>query len=170
MRGKGKHLAVKGARYTPATDSTPESPPFAAILGIALTKAHFEQRRSATVLTSAGVAAIRAATREVVARPGYDSLRACVAQGIPTVLIDHGKIHARVSFRAVTVEDAAKPGLKERMITPLKPLGELGISLPALAPQLKSVRIIVSQADAGARPTGQTVDMFGDVEITFKTV
>lgn len=169
-RAKTRHLAVAGTPYRPATDTSPESPPFAAELGITLGETHLKQSRSSTNISPAGEAAIRSAARELIARSAYESLRATVAQGVPMVQIDHGKIHARLVFRAVTTEDAARPDVKKRIITPLKPLGDLGGPASPLARQLRTVRLVVSQADTASQPTGQTTDLLGDVEITFKTV
>ena len=106
-----------------------------------------------------GTAKIAHAAGLRLAEAGLAGLQRLVARGVQRVIVDSGRVNAKLAFSVVRTDDEpAHSGF--HLVAPLKPLGSLpGISLPKA---LSNVRLVVRQ------PEQATVT--GEVEITFKTV
>jgi len=179
------HAVYAGAPYQPATPKMAESPPFAARLGVVLGQGDVKRQPSGFELTETGVAKIRTAMRTQLGLERYTALRQLLSRGIPRVLVEGGRINAKLTFQVLQVEeekrDSAtptkpsmlKPGetLTETLhpVTTLTPLNRfVGLVRPFPQP---NVRLLVRQVDTrDPQSTQVKVNVFSEVEITFKTV
>jgi hypothetical protein len=163
------HAVLAGAPYRPQGRSGAEEPPVAATLGLKLKTGDFAATPDGRFeLTAAGADKIRAASSLRLAEASLAGLQRLVARGVQRVVVDSGRVNAKLTFQVVQTDDArVDTGI--HLATPLKPLGDLpGISLPQA---LSNVRLVVRQADlrnAGAGP--EQVNVVGEIEITFKTI
>ena len=158
------HGIVVGASYTPA-DPGPEEPPVAAILGLALVAGvHYERVATGLALTLAGVEAIEERARLELATRQLAALRASLERGLPRVLVDAGKVSARLELSLVTETRAPlSPAFFAR-----RPAGPPAVSRPAPPPEPRLlVRPVSPRAPEVSRAS---VDVFGEVEVRFKTV
>lgn len=119
-----------------------------------------ERKRAATRgvrLTRRDVAKIRTAVRERLAGAQLAALKESVARGMPRVLVDSGRITAKLTFR---LQDVSRSGgdTRRRLTIPLTPL-------PGAA---RALRLVVRQVDP-AQVVGSEAAAVGEVEITFKT-
>ena len=163
------HAIFAGAPYRPPAKNRAEDPPVAATLGLELQPGEFvKSAKGRFALAPAGVEKIVRAVQLRLAEAGLGCLQRLVARGVQRVVVDSGRVNAKLTFQVVRTDDA-KAGTGLHLAAPLQPLGNLpGISLP---PALNNVRLVVRQADA--RNTGvsqEQVNVVGEVEITFKTV
>jgi hypothetical protein len=169
---KLRHGAQTGAPYTPEGDKRQESPPFRRRLDVSLSRddyvVHRDRRLSAS-LNASGARRIREAVRERIAVARQGELVALLQEGLPRVVVDSGRVNAKLTFEVLSVEEGEQPERRERLIRPLVPLGKLHGFTPADAS--KALRIVVRQAEADAPQTSTIrANVFGEVEITFKTV
>jgi hypothetical protein len=118
---------------------------------------------SSRMLTADGAARIREAMRLDLARREMENLQRLAQRGIPRVVVDAGHIRAKLAFEWVKTEDAAKPEVAKRFVTPIRPLRRAGTD-----PDLNKVRLVVRQADERAPQTSGM--LLGEVEVSFKTV
>jgi len=154
------HAIFTGAPYKPAGRNRAEQPPVNAALGVTLEAGDFVEKAKGTLtLTSTGVAKIARAASLSLAEAALTSLQRLVARGVQRVIVDSGRVNAKLAFSVVRTDDEpARSGF--HLVSQLKPLGSLpGISLPKA---LSNVRLVVRQ------PEQATVT--GEVEITFKTI
>ena len=143
--------------YQPATPATPEAPPVGAVLGLALRP---EEDFAGKALTARGVERIRLAVRLRLAGDQVAALQRLVARGFPRIVVDSGRISAKLTFQ-VTQESPARAGVRSPRASAPAPGRRL---LPAY-------KLTVRQADERSPQAGQLkVDVFGEVEVTFKTV
>ena len=175
------HAVFVGSAYQPPREQAPESPPYTRFLDVTFQK---EDLRDGKALTKSGVAKIYAAARRRLASARYRALEQIVSQGVPRVLVDSGRIRAKLTFQVVQLEEEptepeaesptpptlAAPSLSgiQRIVgvTPLERF--TGLTRPFTEP---NVRLSVRQADGTAPQTSQLkADIFSEVEITFKTV
>jgi hypothetical protein len=179
------HAVFVGAPYQPPTEQTSESPPFTRFLDVTFDEGDLE---GGETLTEAGVAKIYAATRQRLAGARYRALQQIVTQGVPRVLVDSGRIRAKLTFQVVQIEEeeeaeepesepagptapplTALPLSGVQRVVGISPLERFtGLTRPFTAP---NIRLSVRQADDKAPQTSQLkADIFSEVEITFKTV
>jgi hypothetical protein len=172
------HDAVSGSPYRPAGEGVDEEPPFAARLGVVLEGRDFNADRG--TLLARGASKVRAAARQRLADQQQRAVQALVEQGIPRVLVDAGRISAKITFEALQYRDedgAARPaaasegtqgpllGAQDVVMIGRLPL----VNVTAVMPQvLRDVRMRVRTADE-ARGTTRT-NVYGEVELTFKTL
>lgn len=171
---KHPHAVYVGAPYTPATVKAAEAPPFAELLDVKLAEGDWDRRGAAITLAEPGVAKIRGAARTMLGLERYAALRQLLARGLPRVLVDSGRINAKLTFQVTQMEESApaaseQPTLVARPITTLTPLSRfVGLARPF--PQA-NVRLLVRQVDTrDPQNTQVKVNVFSEVEITFKTV
>ena len=178
------HAVYVGAPYQPETSKTAEAPPFAALLGVTLTRDDWLRRNTGIVLKETGVDKVRTATRTRLGLERYAALRQLLTRGLPRVLVDSGRINAKLTFEVTDVEEststasisAATPAATTieqptltRPVTTLTPLNRfVGLVRPFPQP---NVRLLVRQVDTrDPQNTQVKVNIFSEVEITFKTV
>ena len=178
------HAIFAGAPYTPAEKTIEESPPVLALLGIQLERSDYTVRRGEVtppvILNGNGVQRIREAMRLRLASDRLLALRELVAQGIPRVLVDAGRVNAKLTFQVTQVtetDDAPQPGRNPLLNPKLRPLGSLTSGMTGqfgrtvIPPELRNVRLAVNQvSDRAPQTTTAETDIYGEVEITFKTV
>lgn len=159
---KRPHAIHSGAPYDPG-EKGDESPPIRATLGLQLERQHIRiSRRGERFLNDRGVAAVQQAVRLELAEAQLSAFRLMAARGVPRVLVDSGHIRAKVTFE-ITEQKSKR--------TPVAPL-VLGRSVKAFSrPQLLPGRIMVRQADERSpQVTNSKIDVYGEVEVTFKTI
>jgi hypothetical protein len=115
-------------------------------------------------LRAADVRVVRAAVRRELAAPQREIVQETVKRGVARVLVDSGRINAKLVFQVLDVDDANKPAAKKRLAMKLRAL-PFPVDLPQ-APELSRLRLVVSPAQKSDSTQGQ---VFGEVEITFKT-
>lgn len=169
------HTIVEGARYLPpGPEGTGERPPIRELLGLSLGRDDLLRSKSGVQLTAAGVARIRDAVRLLVGRSMQESLGAVLREGLPTVVVDSGRIASKVTFEVHELEPEAEAQPQPSATTPKfarlsRPLiAKQALPIESLLPP--NVRMVVKQADSKAPQTQASGQVFGEIEITFKTV
>ncbi|MFA9432179.1 hypothetical protein [Egicoccus sp. AB-alg2] len=189
------HDAVRGAPYAPAGEDGPESPPYQDTLDVALGGGDFNPELGHLLLR--GVRKIRAAARRRLAEQELAVARHLTERGVPRVLVDAGRIRAKLTFEALQyrdadtveeaeeadegggpVDDATEPAMASTSASSLLKrqvllAGRLpGLHQTSVVPQvLRDVRLRVHSADERDPGTGSTrANVYGEVELTFKTV
>ena len=85
------------------------------------------------------------------------------------MIVDSGRINAKLTFQVVLTDGAGSPQTQERLASPLSqlsyPLSSINIE------DLSKVRLVVRQANERAPQTSNLqAHVFGEVEISFKTI
>lgn len=162
------YVLAAGAPYTPESRTAKEAPAFAQVLGVVLERSDYTVGRAGTTLKPSAVARLRDAAGERVAQIRLAALEGVARMGTPRIVVDAGRIKARLVFRVVRLADADKPEVKERLAAPLRPLGAVG-GLGAQA--LSGLRFTVRQASDRTPQSSQlSADVFGEIELHFKTI
>jgi hypothetical protein len=183
------HDAVRGTPYVPAREERAESPPYTELLGVELTREMFDEERG--TLLEEGEQALRAAARRLLAERQLQVVRDLAERGLPRVVVDAGRITAKLTFEALQYRDQQEVAQEEREAeaasSEASASGLAGIRtfrptimagrLPHLrhttvVPEaLRDVRLRVRTADPRA-PSGPTAraNVYGEVELTFRTV
>ena len=137
-------------------------------------------------MTIAGVEKIVAAVRLRIASGRVSIMRRLAVRGLPRVVVDSGRINAKMTFRLLSTEEPKPKAATEttREVGTVRALSTatlaslhlrstdlrsvVGIPRAAVLPDVK---LLVRQADERAPETSQIrANVFGEVEITFKTV
>jgi hypothetical protein len=182
------HDVVGGAPYQPARGQQREDPPYEETLGVRLTGSDFNADKGS--LLSRGVGKIRDAARLQLAEQQQDVAQALLERGVPKVVVDAGRISAKLTFEALQYrEESAVPAESEAPVTDgtvsrldagaligahdvvmIGRLPRLNVA-PVLPQVLQDVRMLVRPADDRRPETGSSrANVYGEVELTFKTV
>jgi hypothetical protein len=148
------HGLYVGAPYHPALkEGETESPPFRTLFGIQLEGTDYIQpRRSKSfVLAKTAVDKIRGAVRMRLGAEAQSILRSTLSRGVPRVIVDSGKINARLFL---TLQTATQPSPDGAVVVPSKDARLLVRMVDDRAPQNQQLR----------------VDSLSELEIRFKTV
>ena len=142
-----------GAPYSPKVrpDSV-ESPPLQTTLSILIEQGDYKKqaRSKSPVLTTAGVDKIRSATKARLGQGAQTVLKKMLAQGLPHVFVNSGKVTAKVSM-ILEPSGVAKP--------------------PRKTVALKDARILVQMVDdKSTQSQPHSVDTVSEIEINFKTI
>ncbi len=158
-----------GAPYRPRRKDISEQPPIYALLGVSLEKGDYAVKQREAFLTANGVEKIKSAVRQQLALNHYTAIREIIRRGLPRIIADAGRVNAKLTYEVLSIEEAARPERAARLAAPLQPLTR-GIPLPEPT-VLSKLRLIVRPADERV-PQNQKlqVNVFGEVEISFKTV
>jgi hypothetical protein len=186
-----EHGALRGTPYTPAGEGTAEAPPYKAVLGVELP---VEKAVSGTTgkLLAAGEQLLLTEARRQLAERQLQLARDLAERGIPRVIVDHGRINAKLTFEALQLRDEAQVAREEQRLaaertdettTPLASLATLRtnpfvtagplprLEVASVIPQvLRDVRLKVHTADERSGDTKGRASVYGEVELTFKTV
>lgn len=185
--GERAHTVYEGSLYAPAGDNGKELPPYQELTGVILNKKDFkEQGQGLFVLTVSGVEKIVTAVRLRIASGRILIMRQLAVRGLPRVVVDSGRINAKMTFRLLSTEqpEPKADNGAPREVRATRPLSAatlaslrlrstdlrsiVGIPQAAILPDVK---LLVRQADERAPETSQIkANVFGEVEITFKTV
>jgi len=148
------HGLYVGAPYQPALkEGETESPPFRSLVGIQLERADYVQpRRSKSfVLAKPAVDKIRGAVHTRLGAEAQSILRSTLRRGVQRVIVDSGRVSARISL---ILQTATQPS----------PGGTVVV-------RTKDVRLLVRMVDDRAPQNQQLrVDSLSELEIRFKTV
>lgn len=173
-----------------------DGPPYELLLGVRLVAADVSAETGR--LRASGERRIAAAARMALAERELTVLRGLAERGLPRVVVDHGRVSARLTFEALQVasetevdaDDAAvardgrtvdaddgattSPTVSRLSRTnPLVLAGKLpSLKLPGVVPKvLEDVRLKVHTADErDAEPASGSARLYGEVELSFKTV
>jgi hypothetical protein len=182
------HDIVGGAPYQPARGQQREQPPYEEALGVRLAGSDFNADKG--TLLGRGVGKLRDAARLQLAEQQQDVARALLERGVPKVVVDAGRISAKLTFEALQYrEESAEPAAAEAPTVeePVSRLGAGGLIgahdvvmigrlprlnvAPVLPEVLQDVRLLVRPADDRRPETGSSrANVYGEVELTFKTV
>jgi hypothetical protein len=102
--GEHAHAIYEGAPYEPAKNDTLEQPPIAEKLGLVLSDGDFKPR--AKVLTLQGVTKIYRKAAEPFAAQRRLILKQLVENGLPKLVVDSGKINAKLTFTTHKINDS----------------------------------------------------------------
>ena len=157
------------APYQPKIKQTEELPPVQAVLGLKLASGDYATKDRKTTITPKGYAKIIAEVRNRLAESQLAAIRHILRNGLPRVIVDAGKVNAKLTYEVLTVEEAAQPERVKRLATPLNRIQNVAYLPKSSA--LANFRLVVRQADDRAPQTSQLkVNVFGEVEISFKTI
>jgi hypothetical protein len=173
-------LIVRGGAYIPGKGDD-ENPPIKRQLGIELeTPADFQKMNNGYQLTEQGAARIRKEIRLQAAQFHQETLRLVLNKGLPRILIDSGRILSKVTFNVTESESEATPpaavsaagNLKTAEINNIAAfktnlINRLGITRKNLL--LPNTQLKVKPA-ADDKSQTSTTNVYGEVEISFKTV
>ena len=170
-------LIVKGADYTRENPKTgePEKPPIFQTLG-------YRPRRR--VLGPKDIEEIRKIVREMLAEKQLELLSKIFSQGKTKVIVDTGKINAKLNFQIMQMEESDDDDETEPTPTGDTPMNpstlNTGLFLNNLYPVLSSIqrpkaldkiRLFVKPPTDKDPQTHQiTANVYGEVEIQFKTI
>lgn len=157
-----------GAPYQPVTDDEAEWPAVYEVLGLRLGRSDYSRRGERISFNSRGVERVESAVRELLATERYEGVQEMVRRGVPRVVADSGRVSSKLTYQVREVEGATDEPAAERRA----PAGSMARLVPLPEPaQLAELQLVVRPADERA-PQNQElrVDVFGEVEITFRTI
>lgn len=183
-----QHDAVSAAPYQPASEEQAEQPPFHELLGVELKSSDVNANRG--TLRPRGASKIHAAARQQLAEQQLATARALLERGIPRVIVDAGRVSAKLTFEALQYKEEseateAEPDVPAEESETLRrggpligapdvvmigrlPRANVGVVVPQA---LRNVRMRVRSADERKPETGTArTNVYGEVELTFKTV
>lgn len=157
------HAIVPGARVRPAVELRELA------VELAADRDFTKLPRQPPRLEEPGVEKIRQAVRLQMAEERLVALGELLARGVPRVLVDSGRVNAKLTFEVVTIEEAETPARASRLAAPLRRLGTITRTPERFT--LPDVRLVVRQADERSpQASSVNANVYGEVEITFKTV
>ncbi|HEY5673912.1 MAG TPA: hypothetical protein VIR78_09425 [Malonomonas sp.] len=158
-----------GAPYRPGTKQDAELPPIAAVLGLKLVSGDYTTRDKQTFLAEKGYNKVLALVRGRLAQAQLSTIKHIVRNGFPRVIVDAGKVNAKLTYEVLSSEDAVQPERVKRLAAPLGRLQNIAYIPKSSA--LANFRLVVRQADDRAPQASQLkVNVYGEVEISFKTI
>lgn len=180
------HLVQEGSAYQPKTKSTIELPAYKEMLDITLLekvdyKPPSAQQKPASkskfVLLSAGAEKIKRAIMARIGEQQRAAIDSMVTDGIPRLVVDSGKINAKLTFATELFDDkksedsgtpdkpVARKTLQRRIATSSRFVGAVDIK------RLINSRLIVNPASSKAPQDAQSkANIYSEVEIHFKTI
>lgn len=175
--GGRSHSVYPGSPYRPAGREGGEDPPYQVLTGVELGGDDRQKTEGGIVLSERGAARIAQEVREALAASRLRSLREAVARGVPRVVVDSGRINGKLTFQLVTTQE-----IETGPVSPSAPREGGALRPPLFQPDLgrlvglrpgrilPKVRVLVKPADDRAPQSSVRSDVYGEVEITFKTV
>jgi len=159
----------EGAKYTPAIRKRKENPAIKLTIGVDLDTSDYDRVGRRYVLNASAILKINNQLSLQLASEQQSAIQQIMNRGVPRVLADAGKINAKLTYEVITDEEATSVERVKRIASPLTRLP--GQQLLSAAPALSKFHLVVRQADERAPQTPSLkVNVFGEVEITFKTV
>lgn len=150
------HSVIVGSVYTPHNGNVAESPPYSAVLGITLVdKEDFYQEKVQRppkglslpkemfkyYLSGKGVDKIERAIMAIIARQQRASINSMMADGIPRLVVDSGKINAKLTFATELFDHSDDEEVDEsegyKRPTPIPPSGASQSSASTTGPVRK---------------------------------
>ncbi len=169
---EGDTLIKKGASYTKAKpkDGVAENPPIEALTGY---------KPKGKELSEEDVIAIYTALKNILGAKQYELLSKVFSRGATKVVVDAGKINAKLNFQILQVEDDEEETPDDtgggetnlnipRIFVKRKFPGFVGLSRPT---ELRNVHFFVKPPTDKDPQTSQVkANVYGEVEINFKTI
>jgi hypothetical protein len=170
---------VKGSTYIPGK-ADDENPPIKRRLGIELEPpADFQKTDSGYQLTEQGAGRIRQEIRLQAAQFHQDALRLVLNKGLPRIIIDSGRILSKVTF-TVTESEAAAPPAAAPVTGNIRiaEINNIAAFKTNLINRLGKTRknLLLPDTQLKVKPVADdksqtsTTNVYGEVEISFKTV
>lgn len=181
---QGRHPLVAGGIYVPGEEAE-EQPPVQRQCGLVLReeKDFTKSDSGGFVFTAVGIERVRQELRRQLAQQHQQALRLALNKGLPRLLIDSGRILAKVTFNlsetTAGTADSNTPASASSP-APLKASGRLDASVfqSSLLNRLSLTRtnLLLPNTQLKVKPAADdtaqssTSSVYGEVEITFKTV
>lgn len=180
---EGFHAIAVGLSYQYLTDTEEEFPSLQKTLDYTTSKS----QKSSKSLTSETVNEVYELVKDLIAKQQYSSFQDIMSRGIPRVVIDSGRILAKISLNYTVAknEDASKP---ESNLSPAASLRSSGavkartekiISASSLKKQLlyqdialklAKTRVAVTIPDPTDTTSSKNNSLWGEIEIKFRAV
>ena len=141
---------VPGAPYSPESKDLPENPPIFSNAGYKMKDGDWAKQEGKTVITETGYKNVLAHVRLTLAVEQHTSILEMMRHGIPRVVVDHGRINAKLFFQFSSGGGGGGSSTLQK----------------GMLPQL-SVKAVELRRPEVAR---LTVNVVGEVDITFKTI
>ena len=111
------HGIYPGARCQPQAHDILETPAIRTMLGLEIHRSEYRvtRQRGATPLKREAVERIRESLRLRIAAVRLSAIQQAVERGVPQVIVDSGRINAKLTFQVVLTEDADTPKLRDRL-------------------------------------------------------
>ncbi len=154
------HGVMPGAPYSPPRQGYAETPPVQQLTGYAVKPGDLSKTAEGTKIAEAGYRNILMHVRMALAEARRNIMLQMVRRGMPRVVVDHGKVNAKLTFQLSKETGTAQPKVAEA-IKGVSPLLQIR-TLPGL-----TVRPVEMWRPEVAR---LNINIVGEVEITFKTV
>ncbi len=181
------HLVQEGSAYQPKTKSTTELPAYKELLNVTLlekvdyTPPPAQQKpasKARFVLLPAGVNKIKRAIMTGIGEQQRAAIDSMMTDGIPRLVVDSGKINAKLTFATELFDDDKKSEgsstpdksvvqrpLQRRIATSSRFIGAVDTK------RLMNSRLIVNPASSKAPQDAQSkANIYSEVEIHFKTI
>lgn len=173
----------EGSPYLPERKDQTESPPVLAILNIQFTEEDLVKEGKNFFLAPPAVAAVHNRVQLQMATKQLEIARQIISRGLPRVVVDSGRINGKLTFH-LTESTQSQPSESAAHIAAAEKMGERTMeriygttdsaksvfALPK-ARILPNVKLLVKQADDTSPQSSQVnANVYGEVEITFKTI
>ena len=168
------HMIYVKSPYRPGKGEEEEDPPVFDRTGVRLTKEDLEEGEGGWVLGPGAVEKITDRVALVLAEGQLVIAKQLISRGLPRVIVDAGRINGKLTFNLTTSSETPEPVAS----TPKVPIASSRLniltnsvfSLPK-ARIIPDVKVMVKQADSTSPQSSQVkANVYGEVEITFKTV
>jgi hypothetical protein len=129
-----------------------------------------KSQRKKSRLTARTVENIREYVRDYLASQHYSAFKEIVKRGIPRVIIESGRILAKLSLKATEIEndDTETPETSATALS--KSALNKSLLSRRIVNKISKTRVGVTLPDPGNTTTQTTTSLWGEVEIKFRTV
>jgi hypothetical protein len=141
---------MAGAPYTPASQTQPEEPPIYSYTGYEMQKGDWVEQDNVIVITENGYKNILTHVRLTLATEHHTNILLMMRSGIPRIVIDHGRVNTKLFFQFSSGGIGKGSSTLQRGTLPQLMVKAVELRRPEVA------RL--------------TVNVVGEVEITFKTI
>ena len=116
--------------YQPQAHDIFETPAIRTMLGLEIHRPEYRvtRQRGATSLKREAVERIRESLLLRIAAVRLSAIQQAAERGIPQVIVDSGRINAKLTFQVVLTEDADTPKLRDRLASPSYPLSSINVA------------------------------------------
>ncbi len=153
-----------GTAYLEPSEKQIETPPVLALTGYVIKRGDIEKKGQSMVITQTGYLNILNQIKVNLAERQQANIRQMVQRGIPRVVVDHGKVNAKINFQ-FSQSTPATTSVTQPVIS------GSGRDLKTAAPFLMPMKLSVKAVDFRQPEIARLmVNVVGEVEITFKTI
>jgi len=175
----------EGSPYFPGREDQTESPPVMAVIGLQLAEETLVKEGKNFFLAPSAVAAVHGQVQVQMATKHLEIARQIISRGLPRVVVDSGRVNGKLTFHLTEsspgqpAESAAAEPIAAAEKTGESPMERIYatadsaksvFALPRVR-ILPNVKLLVKQADDTSPQSSQVnANVYGEVEITFKTI